>query len=60
MARSVGLVNDSSPPDDGKCCQAPQAPEDRHGSKYDNDTPDNWLRGKGMKPSFDYCDKRRA
>lgn len=37
--------------------QAPQAPEDKHGSSYDNDTPSNWLRGMGKdhaegKPSF--------
>lgn len=38
--------------------QAPQCPEDAHGPKYDNDTPDNWLRGMGPgeaegKPGYD-------
>jgi hypothetical protein len=33
--------------------QKNQCPEDQHGPKYNNDTPDNWLRGNGMKPGFD-------
>lgn len=38
--------------------QAPQAPEDKHADKYENDTPSNWLRGLGKseaegKPNFD-------
>lgn len=38
--------------------QEPQDPCDRHDTGYDNDTPDNWLRGGGSgaaegKPSFD-------
>lgn len=37
----------------------PQCPEDKHGPKYSNDTPNNWLRGMGKgeaegKPSFDH------
>lgn len=39
-------------PPDAKL-QAPQFPEDRHGPKYDNDTPNDWRRGNGMKPGFD-------
>jgi hypothetical protein len=36
----------------------PQFPEDKHGPKYDNNTPSNWLRGMGSKgaegkPGFD-------
>lgn len=32
-----------------------QFPSEQHGAKYDNDSPDNWLRGnKGTdKPGFD-------
>lgn len=37
--------------------QANQFPEDKHGAKYDNDTPNNWLRGKGMKPGYDKANK---
>lgn len=42
--------------------QAPQAPEDRHGPDYNNDTPKNWLRGMPResaegKPSFDKANK---
>lgn len=42
--------------------QAPQCPEDKHGAKYDNDTPDNWLRGMGPKqacgkPGYDNSPK---
>lgn len=38
--------------------QRPQDPEDKHGPKYDNNTPSNWLRGMGSKraegkPGFD-------
>lgn len=38
--------------------QEPQCPEDKHGANYNNDTPNNWLRGMGPgeaegKPSFD-------
>lgn len=35
--------------------QAPQSPESQHDAKYDNDTPDNWLRGNKAtdKPDFD-------
>lgn len=38
--------------------EAPQNPEDKRGPDYDNNTPDNWLRGMGKgeaegKPSFD-------
>ena len=38
--------------------QAPQSINDKHGPKYDNDTPSNWLRGRGKgeatgEPSFD-------
>jgi hypothetical protein len=29
--------------------QAPQAPEDKHDTKYDNDVKDGWLRGGGPK-----------
>lgn len=43
-------------------CQPPQFPEDKHGPTYDNDTPNNWLRGGGTggacdKPDFDYQKK---
>ena len=27
--------------------------QNEHGPKYDNDTPNNWLRGNGQKPGFD-------
>jgi hypothetical protein len=37
-------------PDD---CYMPQSPEDDRGPNYHNDTPNNWLRGNGMKPGFD-------
>lgn len=32
-----------------------QAPADKHDTKYDNDTPNNWLRGNKAtdKPGFD-------
>ncbi len=33
--------------------QKPQAEEDKQAPGYDNDTPNNWLRGNGMKPGFD-------
>lgn len=44
--------------------QAPQFPEDKHGAKYDNCTPDNWLRGMGPKgaegkPGYDSGKKGR-
>lgn len=42
------------------CCQAPQDPIDKHGPKYDNDTPSNWLRGMPSacdKPGFDHTKK---
>lgn len=53
MAKSAG-----APP------QEPQFPEDKHGPKYDNDTPSNWLRGMGPngaegKPGFDGGKKGR-
>lgn len=40
----------------------PQSPEDKQGPKYENRTPDNWLRGMGKgqaegKPSFDHVGK---
>ncbi len=42
----------------------PQAPEDKPGPKYENRTPDNWLRGAGenatTKPGFDKSKARRA
>ncbi len=48
----------------GQETQAPQCPEDKHGPKYDNDTPSNWLRGMGSnraegKPGFDGGKKGR-
>lgn len=36
--------------------QAPQDIQDKHGAKYDNDSPCNWLRGMPSaegKPGFD-------
>ena len=33
--------------------QKPQFPTEKHDANYDNDAPDNWLRGNGMKPGFD-------
>ena len=44
---------DKSKTEADDCCQAPQFPEDKHGPKYDNDTPKNWLRGYGQNPNFD-------
>jgi hypothetical protein len=35
-----------APPPSDKL-QKPQAREDQHGPKYDNNTPNNWLRGAG-------------
>lgn len=35
---------------EGQCY--PQCPEDKQGPKYNNDTPNNWLRGNGNKPGF--------
>lgn len=37
----------------------PQRPSDQQGPGYENDTPDNWLRGMGKgeaegKPNFDH------
>lgn len=40
-------------------CHAPQFPEDDHGHCYDNDVPNNWLRGNGMKPGFDHTSTKR-
>ena len=42
--------------------EAPQCPEDKRGPDYDNNTPDNWLRGMGKdqacgKPGFDHGSK---
>lgn len=42
----------------GSESQKPQFEEDKHAPGYDNDTPDNWLRGGGQngacgKPGFD-------
>lgn len=39
-----------------KSDEAPQCPEDKRAADYDNNTPDNWLRGMPSaegKPSFD-------
>ena len=40
-------------------CYMPQSPEDDRGSNYHNDTPNNWLRGNGCKPGFDYSSPKR-
>ena len=63
-ARAKSIANTESaefgPP--GEKLQAPQFIEDRHGPKYDNDTPNNWLRGMPSaegKPSFDRSKGRR-
>lgn len=50
--------------DQAQGTQAPQFPEDKHGPKYNNDTPDNWIRGMGPKgaegkPGFDGGKKGR-
>lgn len=42
--------------------EAPECPPDKRGPDYDNNTPDNWLRGMGKgqaegKPSFDHVGK---
>lgn len=50
MAKNEGLETQKA--ESGRELQAPQAPEDRHGPKYDNDTK-GWLRGVGQKPGFD-------
>lgn len=34
-------------------CHMPQTPDNDRGPKYENDTPNNWLRGNGLKPGFD-------
>lgn len=49
-------------PADDQNLQAPQDPIDKHGPKYDNQTPSNWLRGMGPnhaegKPGFDHQKK---
>lgn len=44
-----GLQSDPA----GDCCNKPQDVQDKQGPKYENDTPNNWLRGNGMKPGFD-------
>lgn len=46
------------PPLSQKSEEAPQCPEDKRGPDYDNNTPDNWVRGMGKgqaegKPGFD-------
>ncbi len=46
-----GLVDMPVPTEEE--CQQPQAPMDRHGPGYDNDVPNNWLRGNGTEPGFD-------
>lgn len=56
-----GLIQQPDLPYEGdmRSLQAPQAPEDRHCSHYDNDT-NGWVRGMPSaeaKPSFD---KHRA
>ena len=54
MAKSPGLDQLPNPPT-GCELQCPQAPEDRHGPGYDNDTK-GWVRGMPSaeaKPGFD-------
>lgn len=47
-----GLMSEPDPPKDSEA-YCPQAPEDRQAPNYANDTPNNWLRGNGLKPGFD-------
>lgn len=51
-SKYCGLISQPDPPT-GREAQAPQAPEDRHAQGYDNDTPNDWRRGNGLKPGFD-------
>jgi hypothetical protein len=46
-----GEANQKAP--SAKQEQAPQAYCDQHGPGYDNDVPNNWLRGNGQDPCFD-------
>lgn len=53
-----GLIYQPVVPATDRRQQEPQAPEDRHGPGYDNDTPNDWRRGGGNggaegKPGFD-------
>ncbi len=61
-----GLINQEVIPQLSPLYQKPQSREDRQGPKYDNDVPNNWLRGMGPgeatgKPGFDHSNpaKRR-
>jgi hypothetical protein len=44
-------------------CQPPQDPTDRHGANYDNNHPNDWIRGVNedatTKPGFDHSVKRK-
>lgn len=53
-----GLIEQANVPQTSPEYQKPQAQEDRQGPTYDNDVPNNWLRGMGKseacgKPGFD-------
>lgn len=55
----IGLINQPELDETGRVMQAPQAINDQHFGKYDNDVGANWLRGMGKgeacgKPDFDY------
>ncbi len=48
---STGSASMKSPGDDSG--KRPQFEADKQAPGYDNDVPNNWLRGNGMKPGFD-------
>lgn len=48
----IGLIDQPELNEIGREMQAPQAVNDKHGPKYDNDTQ-GWVRGVGQNPCFD-------
>ncbi len=50
-------MSDQKIPAPDRSEQAPQTPDNKHGPKYDNDTPETWVSGANenatTKPAFD-------
>ena len=65
MAKAIiGLIDQPKLNEIGREMQSPQAINDQHGPKYDNDVASDWRRGMGVKqacgkPGFDYGKKGR-
>lgn len=59
MAKDSGLRGDPAPNELDAVYQKPQAPQDRHGPKYDNDC-DGWVRGMGKESPYPTFDRKNA